>query len=297
MEDRRAAKRKSLANDEWNLNKWILPEWRNRAVGSIKRREVKELLRRVKVNTPMGIQANRVRSLLSTIFNWAIEEEIIENSPAHRVKKLVKEKPRLLQLLPDQTRKVWVEVCSIGDERLRTFYQLAFLTCAREGEILGATWREFDPDARLWALPAERMKNGCAWTVPLPPAAVELLRERKERAGVAVTPDALALGTRLDKQTLNDYHHQFTARVGVDFRIHDWRSVALSRMEAEWGLPGIVRDRVLSHVRKGITDRNYNSYEYLNEHRVALARWQNWLNNIEEQPQPSNVIQLRPAAA
>jgi integrase len=295
VEDRRAAKKKSLKNDEQNLAKWVLPRWRDREIGSIKRKEVLELLQTVKVGTPTGAQSNRVRSLLNTIFNFALDNEVIENNPTGRIKPLVKEIPRKLELLPKEIHDAWDGACAIEDEQMRDCYKLLFLTCARAGEIRGLPWGELDLDAGLWKRPAERGKNGRAWTVPLPPAAVELLRERKERMGDAATPKALVLGRQLTKQALNEYHHRFIAKVGVAFRVHDWRSVALSRMAAEWSLPEIVRDRILGHVRRGgVSDVNYNSYDYLNEHRVALARWQSWLNDEE---MPSNVVPLRPTAA
>jgi integrase len=290
--DRRAAKKRSLSNDEDNLRKWVLPQWRDREIGSIKRKEILELLQSVKVGTPTGKQANRVRSLLSTIFNYAVDLEIVERSPASRIKPLVKETPRKLQLLPRQIHDIWNAACAIEDERMRDCYKLLLLTCARAGEIRNLPWREIDLDAKEWLRASDRdAKNDRAWTVPLPPAAVELLRERKERAGDA---DVLVLGTRLTKQQLHEFHVGFKSKVGINFRLHDWRSVGLSQMEKEFGLSAIVRERILGHVRKGgISDTEYNSHDYLAQHRVALARWQSWLNDEE---MPSNVVPLRPAS-
>jgi len=42
--------------------------------------------------------------------------------------------------------------------------------------VLGARWSEVDLDWAVWTVPAERMKAGREHRVPLPPAAVELLR-------------------------------------------------------------------------------------------------------------------------
>jgi hypothetical protein len=38
--------------------------------------------------------------------------------------------------------------------------EFVILTAARSGEVLGATWQEFDLDNRLWIIPATRMKAG-----------------------------------------------------------------------------------------------------------------------------------------
>jgi integrase len=53
--------------------------------------------------------------------------------------------------------------------------EFAILTAARSGEALGATWREIDLIAKLWTLPASRMKAGVEHVVPLSRAALDLL--------------------------------------------------------------------------------------------------------------------------
>jgi integrase len=54
--------------------------------------------------------------------------------------------------------------------------EFLILTAARTSEVLGAEWREIDLDAARWEIPAERMKGRRPHTVPLSPAAVDLLR-------------------------------------------------------------------------------------------------------------------------
>ena len=49
------------------------------------------------------------------------------------------------------------------------------LTSARFGEVRGATWSEFDLEARAWSIPADRMKAGRAHRIPLSNRAVEIL--------------------------------------------------------------------------------------------------------------------------
>ena len=55
--------------------------------------------------------------------------------------------------------------------------ELAILTAARTGEVLGATWAEIDLDAALWTIPGARMKAARAHRVPLSPEAVLVLRK------------------------------------------------------------------------------------------------------------------------
>lgn len=52
---------------------------------------------------------------------------------------------------------------------------LAILTASRTQEVLGAEWGEVDRAARVWTVPAARMKRGPAHRVPLSAPALDLL--------------------------------------------------------------------------------------------------------------------------
>ncbi len=60
--------------------------------------------------------------------------------------------------------------------------RLLLLTGARRGEVLGATWDQFDLDAGIWIKPGATTKTRTEHRVPLSAAAVRLLTEMSERA-------------------------------------------------------------------------------------------------------------------
>jgi integrase len=62
--------------------------------------------------------------------------------------------------------------------------EFTLLTAARSGEARGATWSEIDLDARLWTIPAERMKARRRHRVPLSEAALKLLCALPHAEGV-----------------------------------------------------------------------------------------------------------------
>jgi integrase len=67
--------------------------------------------------------------------------------------------------------------------------ELATLTAARSGEVLGARWEEFDLDRRVWTIPPVRMKAGREHRVPLSRRALEIVKLMSEaRDGVYVFP-------------------------------------------------------------------------------------------------------------
>ena len=61
--------------------------------------------------------------------------------------------------------------------------QFLTLTAARSGEVRGMTWDEVDLEARLWTVPAERMKMSREHRVPLTDEAVAILRALPRMAG------------------------------------------------------------------------------------------------------------------
>jgi intergrase/recombinase len=84
---------------------------------------------------------------------------------------------------------------------------------------------------------------------------------------------------------------------GVELRLHDIRSLAVSQM-ARWQVPEILLDIVLGHsVGKSIVAKNYLSYRFEAEHRVALSRWAEWLGDEQAELTAGAIAQLAERAA
>lgn len=59
----------------------------------------------------------------------------------------------------------------------RIALQLLALLVQRPGELRHAQWEEFDLDAKVWTIPAARMKMRRPHRVPIPDQAVALILE------------------------------------------------------------------------------------------------------------------------
>jgi integrase len=70
-----------------------------------------------------------------------------------------------------------------GRPENRIAIELQLLTATRPGELRAATWDEFDLTARLWRIPAERMKARREHLVPLTQRALNLLAELRPHSG------------------------------------------------------------------------------------------------------------------
>ena len=57
--------------------------------------------------------------------------------------------------------------------------EFLILCASRTSEVLLAKWKEFDLEAKVWTIPAARMKAGETHQVPLAPRALEILQEAR----------------------------------------------------------------------------------------------------------------------
>ena len=64
-----------------------LAEWHDRQIADITRSDIKDLLRVKARSAP--ISANRLKSLISKIFTWALKEEIIRHPRRSALTRLV----------------------------------------------------------------------------------------------------------------------------------------------------------------------------------------------------------------
>jgi integrase len=85
-------------------------------------------------------------------------------------------------LEPEELGRLLSAVSEHKNKQSANVIKLALLTGARRGEILGATWSQFDLAAGTWTKPASMTKQKKSHMVPLNGPALSLLVEMKEAA-------------------------------------------------------------------------------------------------------------------
>jgi hypothetical protein len=93
LEDHAKKLKRTWEEDERVINRDLLPAWRNRKAADISRRDVKVLIQGI-ADRGAGVMANRTLALISKIFNFAVEEEVVSANPAYRIPKAMKEQSR-----------------------------------------------------------------------------------------------------------------------------------------------------------------------------------------------------------
>ncbi len=145
--------------------------------------------------------------------------------------------------------------------------EFAILTAARSGEVRGATWSEIAKDAKVWTVPAERMKAGKEHRVPLSNAAMELLKDLPREAGTELIFPAPRGGQLSDMTLTACLRRMDAAAVPHGFRstFRDWcgESTTYSREVAE---------AALAHVVGGV-EGAYARGDLFEKRRVMMADW------------------------
>ena len=151
-------------------------------------------------------------------------------------------------------------------------YALEFtiLTAARSNETLGAVWSEIDMDAALWTLPAERMKNGHAHTVPLTQRALEILRQMHE---VRVS-DYVFAGARPNRPLSNMTMTMMMRRMGeAEYVPHGFRASFRTFLGNETNAPREVAEAALSHRVGSAVELSYSRGDALDKRRRLMPIW------------------------
>ena len=168
--------RRASTAKEWRriMERDVLPAWGKRAVKNITRADVRALVEGIG-ERGAAIQANRTLSRLTTLFNWAVQKEMIAASPAAGIKLDVEETERDRILSDDEIRWFWTGCDKLGWP-FGPLFKLLLLTAQRRDEVGGLGWRHLDADMTIWKLPRELAKNDQGHDVPLAPQARHILQ-------------------------------------------------------------------------------------------------------------------------
>jgi integrase len=314
-------KKRSHKADERNLRKHVLPYWGNRAYAGIKRADVIERLEAL-VTAGKPTLANRVQSLISSVFTFAMDADLVEANPCHRLRKRGIENIGYRVLSDDEIRLFWPGVVEIPRSRHTGLgLRLALLTAARVSEVAGISRGELehisDPGKAAWIIPGSRTKNGREHLIPLSPLAratvIDLL-ELLEPEQQFLFPTRSRRGGAMQGNSLTQAMDYFSGRVagelsdnlsrnaGEAMRTwkldpptpHDLRRTVETRL-AELRVPKEIRDRVLNHIPSDVGSKHYNRHDYADEKRAALTRWSAAISSILEGRPGGSVIDLATA--
>lgn len=167
--------------------------------------------------------------------------------------------PELMQVLRDIPNAVSVAA------------QLLILTGARSHMVRFARWEEFDLDLGRWSLPADRMKTREAFTIPLAPEVIALVKALSEtrvqssylfpgngRSGVMHANGVRTL--------LHELGYQHVTRHGFRSTFRDWAGEVTK-------FPREVCELALAHDERGETESAYSRSDFFDKRRDLMNAW------------------------
>ena len=262
------------AKDIWrSLVKDVFPAIGEIPVQEIKARTIIEALAPIKARGALET-VRRLVQRINEIMIYGVNTGLIDSNPTSGVG-MAFERPKkqnMPTLRPEELPKLMRSlIMSNLSVPTRCLIQWQLLTLVRPSEASGARWAEIDLEAKLWTIPAERMKAKREHIVPLSLQALEILDVMKPISAHRehVFPSRNDPKRQMNSQTAN----AALKRIGYGGKLvaHGLRSIASTALNEE-NFNSDVIESALAHSDKNEVRRAYNRSTYL-EQRVELMDW------------------------
>ena len=281
IESRRATWTHARGEEEWRRSFAIaIPVFGAKRVDRITTADVLKCL--VPIWQSKHATAKRLRGRLADVFDWAESHgHRTGSNPAGKAIAAALPAParatehhRAIHYseVADAIAKVHGSRAWIGTKRC---FEYMVLTAARSGEARGAVWAEVDLEAKMWTVPADRMKARREHRVPLAPRAVEILREAHADTG----GEGLVFPSRTGKVLGVTVHAKLLRQLGVPAVPHGFRSSFRDFASERTGLPEAVSEAALAHAPGGgdATVAAYARSTLMEKRRELMERWARYL--------------------
>lgn len=265
----------TMAKPEWLLD-MAIADFGSKPISEVTAPMIRKCLRKIEAKGNYET-AKRLRAKIGGVFRYAVANGHAETDPTYALRDaLIRPTvtPRAAITDPVALGGLMRAIDAFhGQTTTKIALQVLAILAQRTGELRNAYWQEFDLDAAIWSIPAERMKMRRPHKVPLPPQALALLRELQllTGSGSYVFPSHVSTARPMPENTLNTA----LRRIGIsaeEMSSHGFRAT-FSTLANEIGLwhPDAI-ERSLAHVEGNAVRRAYARGEHWEE-RVRLADW------------------------
>jgi len=160
------------------------------------------------------------------------------------------------------------------------------LNAHRSDEVLGAIWDELNLDARIWEIPAKRMKGKVRHTVPLSDQSITVLRGVKlYQISEYVFPNT-SNGKSLSQAGMSSVIKRMGRKGQIT--VHGFRSTFRDYIAEKTELDGSIAEHALVHKLKDKSVAAYQRGAMMDKRRLMMQRYANYAYQTDEK-----VVQLR----
>lgn len=226
-----------------------------------------------------AVMAEAKRTMFG-IFELAAETFRVDSNPVHQWREaLPKNKTQHKRAMePAEIGQLLRDVAGwMGRHETMISFRLMWLTLTRPNEAVGAQWSEFDLDAGLWKIPAERMKKRKDHTIPLPRQAVDLMRSMQQVTGrhEHCFPHRDDRARAMEINTFRQMLH--VLGWSGKYSPHATRTTGSTRLNEMGFRPDIIEAQ-LAHAETNRVRATYNHATYIDERRQMMQQWADLLD-------------------
>ncbi|MGF7191986.1 integrase [Robbsia andropogonis] len=263
------------------LERIVFPTIGKLGVSSVTSAHVLAILQKTAKTAPTV--AAEARRTMSGVFELAVATLRAETDPVYPVRKaLPPNKTQHKRPLTTDEIGAFLRDLKTMDNSFQTVaaFRLMWATLCRPAEAIEAEWSEFDLDAAVWTIPAERMKKRQEHVVPLPSQTVEMLRAVQgiTRRSKFVFPH------RDDRDKPMTTASQRTAIKALGWSTkyspHATRATGSTRLN-EMGYPADWIERQLAHTDQNGVRRSYNQAKHMEDRRQMMQAWADMLDALQ----------------
>ena len=228
------------------------------------------------------VTANRLSSVTKQMFEWGIQQGLIETNPFQRIKRPGgQELPKERILSDDEIRIFWKEGLNGRNPSTWIGLKLLLVTAQRRGELVNAAWEDISFEERNWHIPQLNSKNKRSHDVPLSSIAIILFEQQKTLAkdSLFAFPSKNDLGKPMKPNSFTRALIRRNKSLGLEpFSVHDLRRTARTGF-AKLKVSSDIAEMIINHSRGGMVDI-YDRYTYEDEKREALEKWGSYLESL-----------------
>src|SRR5215472_5133524 len=169
-------KKRTWRKDRRLLDNNLIPALGRKKAHLITRADLRAAFNDIK-NRPAPIEANRTFEVARKLFNWAVEEEILTESPAFKLPKPAEEFSRERTLTADELQALWAALENAGP-MVRGVFRIMLLSAQRRNEVSHMRWVDLDRRECWWNIPAGLTKTKRPYRVPITPAMASIIDDR-----------------------------------------------------------------------------------------------------------------------
>ncbi len=261
----------------------IFPYIGKRPLAEIDAPELLDVLRKIEKREALDM-ARRARQICGKVFRYGVatgrcqrdlttdlKDALKVVKTTHFAALNIKEMPEFLQKLERNENRLY--------SRTRRAIKLLMLTFVRTSELINATWNEFDFEAKLWRIPAERMKMRNAHIVPLSRQVIEMLKEQKAETGHLNTDWVFPSHVRPKDPMSNGTILVALKRMGYSGRMtgHGFRALARTTLRETLNYDADVIERQLAHGHRDKVAAAYDRAQHLDKRKKMIQHWADYL--------------------